>query len=150
MGAWTFCRNLFIYYSLPLHFLESGFFQILLSHPLTFTFLSEVFLQRTCPGLCLHVQSSRRMRLLLLFSSSWLQLFICILQKEQPHSPKPLRHMYIVTDQTLPRNHIKKKLINLHSLCSHPIPVTKISKLLFMLPVQSLYLSKRIQLYMHK
>ena len=49
LGAWTFCRNLFIYYSPPSHFLESGFFQILLSHPLTFTLLSEVFLKRTCP-----------------------------------------------------------------------------------------------------
>ena len=27
-------------------------------------------------------------------------------------TPKPLRYMYIVTDQTLPRNHMKKKLIS--------------------------------------
>lgn len=42
-------------------------------------------------------------------------------------TPKPLRYMYIVT---LPRNHIKKKLINFPSLCSHPIPVTKINKVI--------------------
>lgn len=124
LGAWAFCRNLFIHYSLASHFLESGIFPDSSEPPtdlhspewsvfaknLSSGFVFTFSLLEECGFCCFQV-----------FMVTIIHLYFT------KRTPKPLRYMYIVI---LPRNHIKKKLINFPSLCSHPIPVTKINKVI--------------------